>query len=161
MIDALMREGLSHSQTGTSLPLSSPVPLCLYLHHFSSHSFSVWLASFSSVCPWLLSVSHSLSALVPLSRFPCCHQSPTPCLSVILCLIAIDRYRNHLRTNLIKSDKRRYFYWFIRNTPTYENTSTTTTYTRIGTDTHTRSTTFQTFKFVFLLIDSWLVGENH
>lgn len=107
--------------------------ICITFHLI--HSQFGWHLSALFNCD-SLSFFHFLSALVPLLHFPCCHHSLTPCLSVILCLIAIDRYWSHLRTNLIKSDKRRYFYWFIQNTPTCANESTPTTYIPIHTDTH-------------------------
>lgn len=113
LIDALMRGGLLHIWQA---PLSPSLPqflFCLHLHHFFlSRLFSVLPASFI----WdSLSVFRSVSALVPLClTSPCCHQSLAPCLSVTLCLIAIDRFRSHKSTNLIKSDKCRYFYRCIR-----------------------------------------------
>lgn len=83
-----------------------------------SHLLSVLLAAF--ICD-SLSVFHSVSATPSLcltpppapqipSPSPRCHRSPAPCLSVILRLIAIDHRGSHMSTNLIKSDKRWYFY---------------------------------------------------
>lgn len=126
-IDVLMRGGLSPGwQAPLSLPFhpspltppaapTSAAPLRLHLHRcFISFTFSFARRLLSRVYLRLviclpLRISNSL----PLSHSPNsprCHWSLAPCLSVILRLIAIDHRRSHMSTNLIKSDKRWYFY---------------------------------------------------
>lgn len=127
-----MRGGLSHSwQAPLSLCLSLPQfhSVCISITFYLIHSQFCWHLLALFVCD-SLSVFCSLSALVPLCLTSLrCHQSLTACLSVILCLIAIDCYRSHMRTKLIKADKHRYFYHHIWNTPTHANASAPKTYT--------------------------------
>lgn len=154
-----MREGLSQSwQTPLSLSLS------LRLSFLFCVSASLLYLIYSPFCWHLLalfigdslSVFRSLSALVPLRLTPlCCHQSFAPRLSVFLCLIGIDRYRSHMSTNLIKSDKHRYFY---RRTSKCTHSYPMQAYKK-----HMNPSTLDTLTQILkpLIAFDWLLGENH
>lgn len=148
-----MSAALSHSWQA---PLSL-FPSILYLHHFLSRFFFLFFVGYLlALFIWdSLSVSCSLSALVPLCVTSLCwHLSLTPFLSVVHCLIAIDCYRGHTRTNLIKSDKCRYFYYSSWNTSTHTNVSTPKL--------HPLYTHSNAFKPLFVFIRRFLtLSENH
>ena len=110
--DVLMKWGL---------PRSWRAPLPLSTFH-STHICLTFYLIYSQVCLSFYKPSLSVTLYLPSTLYlhfhlclasSCCHQSPAPCLSVILCLIAIDHYWSHMSANLIKSDKRKYFYRHI------------------------------------------------